>query len=158
MTLFMHYLYCSEPVGIDWMDVNTTVDGIDISWSQQSYSSMTDAPETFLLTISHGSNSEAILLNESSYSFATPEREVGAMCEVYKFTVAAASVGTTNIGNSCSVPSPVLSRTLPSLPDVDEVESSLSYLLRKRPGSGTTLSVSFVVSYIRLGKHNIIIV
>ena len=117
-----------------------------------------DASETFLLTVSHGSNSEVFVLNESSYSFAISEHKVGAMCEVYNFTVTATSVGTTNTGSSCSVPSPVLSRTLPSLPDVQEVEYSITYLLRKEPGRGTSLSISFVVSYINiLGKHNIIV-
>ena len=66
------------------------------------------------------------------------------LCEVYNFSVTATPVGATYTGDDCSVPSPVLSRMLPSLPDGDELNKSLDHSLEKVNNSRVTLSVSIV--------------
>ena len=98
------------------------------------------------LTISHGSASRIISLNESYYIFTAPE---GAPpCEVYNFSVSATYVGTTYTGAGCNVPSTVISTTLPSLPDITYLSDTISYHLVKL-SQGLTLSVYFevMVSY-----------
>ena len=94
----------------------------------------------YSLTISHGSISEVTPINESTYRFTAPE---GAPpCEVYNFSVTITYVGATYTGAGCSVP--VLSTTLPSLPDVKNLSNSISYHLVKL-SQGLTLSVYFEV-------------
>ena len=98
---------------------------INISWSLDSTQFLStftihtgcDMSRIYLLTISHGSSSQVISLNESSYNFTAPEGT--PPCEVYNFSVTATKsyVGATYTGAGCSVPSPVLSSMLPSLPD-----------------------------------------
>ena len=65
-------------------------------------------------------------------------------CEVYNFSVTATPVGATYTGDGCRVPSPVLSRMLPSLPDRDELNKSLDYSLEKVNDNRVTLRVSTV--------------
>ena len=129
--------------------MDTTINGINISWSQEPSDllvDLSDATQAYSLTINHGSSSKVIPLNESSYYFTAPE---GApLCEVYNFSVTTTQyVGATYTGADCSIPSPVLSRMLPSLPDIDQVESSLSYSLSKHPERGIILWVSFIVGF-----------
>ena len=96
------------------------------------------------LIISHRSASHIISLNESYYIFTAPE---GAPpCEVYNFSVTATYVGASYTGSGCSVPSPVLSTMLPSLPDITYLSDTISYHLVKL-SQGLTLSVYFEVSY-----------
>ena len=126
--------------------MDMTTNGINISWTQESSDLLAGSPDTALvysLTISYGSSSKEIPLNESFFYFTVPD---GApSCEVYNFSVTATYVGATYIGAGCSAPSSVISRMLPSLPDIDQVESSLSYSLRKYPKKGIGLWVSFEV-------------
>ena len=115
--------------------------GINLSWSREPQG-LDDSALRFLLTISHGPSSDNLSLNESTYHFTAPE---GAPpCEVYNFSVTATSVGATYTGAGCSVPSPVLSTMLPSLPTIDRLESSLNFVLNKKSG-GLSLHVSFEV-------------
>ena len=67
-------------------------------------------------------------------------------CEVYNFSVTATPgpVGAKYRGDGCSVPSPVLSRMLPSLPDISVI--SPRYLLEKRSNQ-VSLTITFLVSY-----------
>ena len=74
------------------------------------------------------SSTQVISLNDSNYYYFTAPEDA-PLCEVYNFSVTATYVGATYTGAGCSIPSPVLSRMLPSLPNVDELESSLSYSL-----------------------------
>ena len=105
---------------------------------------MSDAiPQTFSLTISHGSTSQVISLNDSFYYFTAPED--APPCEVYNFSVTATYVGATYTGAGCSVPSPVISTMLPSLPDIRRLNSSLNHSLDKVSGD-VTLSVYFEVN------------
>ena len=83
------------------------VNGINISWSQDSSQvAVSDAVQTFSLTVSHGSSSQVISLNDSFYYFTAPED--APPCEVYNFSVTATHVGATYTGAGCSVPSPAV--------------------------------------------------
>jgi hypothetical protein len=119
---------------------------INISWMSSSLNRVSLA--TYNLTISHGSSSQVILVTASQYLFTAPE---GAPpCEIYNFSVAATYVGATYTGAGCSVPSPVISTMLPSLPDINYLSDSISYHLVKL-SQGLTLNVYFEVrSYIIL--------
>ena len=136
----------SEPTPFMVEVLDMDVNGINISWSQDSSQvAVSDAVQTFSLTVSHGSSSQVISLNDSFYYFTAPEDT--PPCEVYNFSVIATYVGATYTGAGCSVPSPVLSKLLPaSLPDIDTLESSLTYFLTKQSNEGITLSISFKVS------------
>ena len=86
-------------------------------------------------------------IHEPNFVFQAPE---GALpCEVYNFTVTGAydNVGATYTGDGCSVPSPVLSIMLPSLPNISGIDSSLHYMLEKTSTMGFVLRVSFTVSH-----------
>lgn len=125
--------------------MDMTINGVNISWTQNSsgdpLAGWPDTMQTYSLTISHGSSSQTIHLTESSYYFPVPDGVPS--CEVYNFSVAVTFVGASA---DCShVSSPVISRTLPPLPDIDQVESSLSYSLTKYSKQGIILSISFEV-------------
>ena len=91
---------------------------------------------------------QSLQLHEPYYVFTAPE---GAPpCEVYNFSVTATYVGATYTGAGCSVPSPVLSRMLPSLPEIYKLESSHRYSLEKYATGDINLSVSFQVSELLL--------
>ena len=127
------------------------VNSINLTWSQglspDSVCLATDVMHTFLLNITHGTSSQAISVNESYYYFTAPE---GApLCEIYNFSVTATYVGATYTGAGCSVPSPVLSTMLPSLPNIETVESSLNYSLSKQGKERIILNLTFEV-YIRV--------
>ena len=124
------------------------MNGINISWTQESFTQLAGLQSAYSLMISHGSDSHVISLNESSYYFTPPES--APFCQVYNFSVVASYAGA---GADCSEPSPVISRMLPPLPDIDEVESSLSYTLTKSTQKGIVLSVSFKVGL--LNKYSL---
>ena len=67
-----------------------------------------------------------------SIVFTAPES--APPCEIYNFSVTATYIlsGVTYSGSGCSVPSPVLSRMLPSLPDKKILDSSITYELEKK--------------------------
>ena len=121
---------------------------VNLTWNQESSPGMVYAPQIFSLKINDGSKSQVVSLNESSYTFTAPE---GAPpCQIYNFSVTTTQydfAGASYTGAGCSVPSPVLSTMLPSLPDIDQVESSLNYSLMKHPNGGLLLHVSLSVSY-----------
>ena len=117
---------------------------MNISWSHSALSSLSLAGIYYFLTISHGSSSHIIPLNESNYYFTALED--APPCEVYNFSVTAHYVSATYIGAGCNVPSAVLSTMLPSLPDVTYMSDTFSYHLVKM-SQGLTLSIYFEVSY-----------
>ena len=125
--------------------MDMTTNGINISWTQQSdlLAGSPDTAQAYSVTVSCGSSSKEIPLNESFYYFTVPDS--APPCEVYNLSVIATYVSATYTGDDCSAPSTVLSRMLPPLPDIDQVESSLSYSLTKHPKRGIILRVSFVV-------------
>ena len=99
---------------------------VNISWFFH-ISSIFDA---YNLTVI-GSNTQRLqyVIDEPYYLFTAPED--APPCEVYNFSVTATYGGATYTGAGCSVPSPVLSRMLPSLPDATRFKSSLNYTLEK---------------------------
>ena len=122
------------------MDIHS----INVSWSQTSLVTGSNMLQTYLLMISHGSQSHVIVhLNNPHYMFTAPE-EGAPPCAVYNFSVTATYVGATYTGAGCSVPSPVLSRMLPSLPDIRRLECSLHFYSEKLL-AGVALSIIFEV-------------
>ena len=96
------------------------------------------------MTIKDGKKSlTSVRLSEPYFPFTAPED--APPCEIYNFSVTTTYVGATYTGAGCSVPSPVLSTMLPSLPDVTPVESSIQYVLIKQDIK-LTINVSFEVS------------
>ena len=93
---------------------------------------------------SGSSAQQAFDLHETFFEYYAPED--APPCEVYNFSVTATYVGATYTGAGCSVPSPVLSTMLPSLPDIDSMQSSVMYSLEKQSSGRITLIVSFKVS------------
>ena len=84
-----------------------------------------------------------VQLNESYYLFTA--RNNAPPCEVYNFSVSATYIGATYTGDGCGTHSTVISRMLPSLPDVEVLNSSLTYSLIKKAGK-VTLTTSFEVN------------
>jgi hypothetical protein len=118
---------------------------IELEWNQES--PIPDDMQTFSVTVSNGSSSQEnnIIIsgiNESYYIFTASE--TAPPCEVYNFSVTATYVGATYTGAGCSVPSPVLSTMLPSLPKIDQMESSLDFMLEKQ-STDFFIEVSFEV-------------
>ena len=133
-----------SPVMLEAVDTES-FQSSNISWS--SLPSLMDAEprQAYFLSINSRSIQEQRLqLYEPFYLFTAPE---GAPpCEIYNFSVTATyDVGATYTGADCSVPSPVLSIMLPSLPDIDMLESSMDYSLKILPGKKVILSISYQV-------------
>ena len=105
-----------------------------------------DINKTYTLTVtSSNTHPQTLQFHQPFYVFIAPE---GAPpCEVYNFSITYITyVGATYAGAGCSVPSPVLSRMLPSLPDISRLESSVEYSLEKHSDSSIALNISFTVS------------
>ena len=132
-----------EPTAIvlDIVDVDARV--VNISWSGLSVVNLINVVQDSTLTITYGSNWKIVInTTEHHYSFTAPE---GAPpCEVYNFSVTATYVGATYLGACCSVPSAVVSRVLPSLPNIKRLKSSLKHSLTNISGE-LKLNVSFEV-------------
>ena len=95
-------------------------------------------------------------LSDTYHVFTAPDD--APPCEVYNFSVTATpvSIGATYTGDGCSVPSPVLSRMLPSLPDINVLESSLNYSLMKLANKADTaiaLTATFMVCHCTVYAH-----
>ena len=113
--------------------------GVNMSWSPQQTSD--SVGEFYSLSIDYGSSHDVVLVNDTHYYFRAPDS--APPCEVYNFSVTATPVGATYTGDGCSVPSPVLSRMLPSLPDIASLESSLNHSLKTVAGYRFYLNVFF---------------
>ena len=117
----------------------------NISWSPQNLSTSLDANQAFTLTVT-SANTESRTIrvtNERHYVFEA--QEDAPPCEVYNFSVTATPVGATYTGDGCSVPSPVLSRMLPSLPDTTPLKLSQNYSLQSLQSGEIELTVYFQV-------------
>ena len=115
--------------------------GVNMSWSQQQTSD--SVGEFYSLSIDYGSSHDVVLVNDSThYYFRAPDS--APPCEVYNFSVTATPVGATYTGDGCSVPSPVLSRMLPSLPNISSLKSSLNL---RRVVVGFQLELFVMVRY-----------
>ena len=120
------------------------VNSIRLEWNPESL--LPKAMQSYSLTVSNVSSSKFISpLYESHHNFTAPE---GAPpCQVYNFSVTTIYInvsGATYTGAGCSVPSPVLSTMLPSLPKISQLESSLDYVLKKQ-ATELVLRISFEV-------------
>ena len=128
---------------VDSSDVNES-QSANISWNAANDSSLIpDGSLTYLLTVTSANTPNQVFETQASnYVFSASE---GALpCEVYNFSVTATYVGATYTGAGCSVPSPVLSRMLPSLPDISRLQSSQNFSLEKQLGE-VIMSVYFQV-------------
>ena len=112
---------------------------LNISWIDPH-----EAIRTYNLTVVNSTNQLlAFILQKPYHIFTAPE---GAPpCEVYNFSVTAAYIGATYTGAGCSDTTTVLSRMMPSLPNISRLESTLDYVLEKRSTS-FVVKVSFEVS------------
>ena len=133
---------------MDVYSADVDIQRVNISWNPQSQPFslvLEDINQIYMLTVtSSNTHPQTLQLHQPFYVFTAPE---GAPpCEVYNFSVTATYVGATYTGAGCSVPSPVLSRMLPSLPDISRLESSVEYSLEKHSDSSIALNVSFMVS------------
>ena len=130
------------PVDFDGMPQNAGVQMINISWNiLQQYS--IDAPLMYTLSVTRQDAQPQLLdTYQSDYVYTAPED--APPCEVYNFSVTATYVGATYTGAGCSVPSPMLSTMLPSLPDIRDLQSSLKFSLEK-VSNYVKLSVNFKV-------------
>ena len=119
-------------------EVSNTEQALNISWVDPN-----ESDRLYNLTVVNSVNQQlTFTVQESYHLFTAPE---GAPpCEIYNFSVTATYVGATYTGAGCSVPSPVLSRMLPSLPNISRLESSLDFVLKKLE-SGFLLNISIEV-------------
>ena len=120
------------------------LNSVSITWSRATV----DVGQNFTLEIRHRSEliTSVSLNNESYYNFTAPEGS--APCEVYNFSVTATYIGARYIGAGCSASSPVLSRRLPSLPDIKGLERSLKHSIAiEQLSQDIILIVSFEVRY-----------
>ena len=122
-------LYDIEPLFPDLIVNDYQLQSVNISWSPlHGY-------YVYTLTVtSSGIGPQSFPLDTPYFTFTAPES--ASPCEVYNFSVTATydTVSATYTGDGCSVPSPVLSRMLPSLPNVTKLESSLDYSLELNSG------------------------
>ena len=150
---FVKIIPCLFPLYIKFIDPTSPTNeleivhidgkGVNISWSQQQTSDLVE--EFYSLSIDYGSSRDVLLVNDTHYYFRAPDN--ASPCEVYNFSVTATPVGATYTGDGCSVPSAVLSRMLPSLPDTASLKSSLNFSLKRRVVVGFQLEVFFMVRY-----------
>ena len=123
----------------------TSKDGINstnISWTSLSEAGLGDdrIDQKYLLNIVTN-QSHSFELWKSYFIFNGTDN--APACEVYNFSVTATYVGATYTGAGCSEPSPVLSITLPSLPNISSLESSLYHSVEKHSTDGVVLNVFF---------------
>lgn len=131
------------------MDVDLQT--VEISWSplRLSLPLMIQHPnQTYTLSvISSNTQPHIVQIYERSYIFTAPE---GAPpCEVYNISVLTMYheiAGTTYTGDGCNVATPVFQRMLPSRPNISNLESYLSFVLKKNATGQVTLKVFFPVS------------
>lgn len=92
---------------------------------------------------SSNSKTQYFQLNDTNYIFTAPKGS--DPCDVYNFSVTATYTGAIYTGADCSVPSEIYSMMLPSLPDIENVESTLNYSVEKRSAERVSLNIQFEV-------------
>ena len=121
--LWYNYDYAEPIPNISSSDLNEM--SINISWTEVS---VLNKSYTVMISGDHGSTLE-LTSDEPYFTFSIVKN--APPCEVYNFSVTA---------------TPVLSRMLPSLPDVTSLESlSLNYTLKSNVEAGSQLEVMFMV-------------
>ena len=135
----------TEPFSLilDFSDVNDSQSAI-ISWNAANDSSLTpDGSLTYSLTVTSTNTQNQVFKSQASH-YVFSALEDSPPCEVYNFSVTATYVGATYTGAGCSVPSSVLSRMLPSLPDISRLHSVQNVSVEKQLGE-VIMSVYFQV-------------
>ena len=151
--VWLYYVTELNPVNLQVRDLHLQT--VEIFWAPLIRLSVPDPlmvqdiNESYTLSvISTNTRPKIVQLHEQSYVFTAPE---GAPpCEVYNISVLAIYqdiAGNTYIGDGCSVATSVVQRMLPSPPDIRNLESSLSLVLKKNATGQVTLKVSFSVSF-----------
>ena len=116
------------------------LNSVGITWSRAAV----DVGQTFILNISHRSELiTSVSLNESYYYFSAPEGS--PPCGIYNFSVTATYTGARYIGAGCGVSSRMLSRMLPSLPNIEGLERSLKHSVAIELSQDVILNVLFEV-------------
>ena len=87
--------------------------------------------QNYTLTVMGNSDRQEQIFTTMELYYLYRPRDGAPPCEVYNFSVTSTYIGATYTGAGCSVPSQMLSRMLPSLPDVSSIESSLDYVLER---------------------------
>ena len=128
---------------MDVQSANFDIQTAIVSWnppSQPFSLVIEDINQIYTLTVTrNNTHPQTLQLHQPFYVFNAPD---GAPpCEVYNFSVTATHVGVSYTGAGCSVPSPVLSRMLPSLPDISGLESSVEYSVEKHSDSSIALNI-----------------
>ena len=136
------YTTISDPVPVTVMSNIVDLQTFNISWSPLSLENRNQTYMYTLTVTTSNSTSQTFQTDGQIYVFKVPDN--APPCEVYNFSVTATYDGATYTGAACSEPSPVLSRMLPSPPDVTPLESTLTATLAKQQ-SGIDLEVSFSV-------------
>ena len=113
------------------------VGSLNISWSLVTIEGVA---VTFTVTVTNLNDSstgpmEVSGIEDQHYIFTL---EDSTSCDVYSFQVTAVN------GAGTGTPSEIITRSLPSLPDISPVQDSLQHSLVRTP-SGVTLSVTFNV-------------
>ena len=132
-----------EPTAMEVQVHGSQLQMVIISWTPLQY--QWDGNYSLTVTSSNNDTQFYQLQEVSTLTFNAPKDALP--CEVYNFSVTATYVGATYTGAGCSVPSPVLSTMLPSLPDIKKIESSLNYAvaLEKHNLETITMTVSLMV-------------
>ena len=122
------------------MDIHATDEAIQSS--NISFSTFNE-PLNYTLT-AMSANSQPRSYKPTEPYFVFHASEGAPACEVYNFSITATYIGATYTGAGCSLASPVISRVLPSLPDISQLQSSLNYSLIKK-ANYVTLITTFMV-------------
>ena len=124
------------------------VGSLNISWSLVTIEGVA---VTFTVTVTNLNDSstgpmEVSGIQDQHYIFTL---EDSTSCDVYSFQVTAVN------GAGTGTPSEIITRSLPSLPDISPVQDSLQHSL-VRTASGVTLSVTFNVrTLLTMTCHNV---
>ena len=120
-------------------EMSNAEQSMNISWVDPNESN-----RLYLLTAVNSINQQWTFTTQEPYlHFIAPE---GAPpCEIYNFSVTATYVGATYTGAGCSVPSPMLSTMLPSLPLIGDLQS---YSIEKQEGEAVLMVYFQVILYL----------
>ena len=128
----------SEDIGIQRANISWNFPSLPASLSTE------DVNQTYILTVTSSNNAQPqkLQLHQLYYAFTS---EGASPCEVYNFSITATYdiVGATYTGAGCSVSSLVLSRMLPSLPDIEGIGLSYNLVVI---ADGIKLNASFEVT------------
>ena len=143
--MYIKLLIHAEPRPSRLTSQDVSVQSINISWSPLSLESLAGNQTQYILSVTTDDSTETFLSYEPYYIFTN--HEGAPPCEVYNFSVTATYVGATYTGAGCSEPSPVISRMLPTIPEITKLESSIDYsLIKSEQSSGEViLTVNFKV-------------